>query len=78
MSPTSEAIERMSARYGVPVLEAQEFWAERAAIREHDGGMARDDAETAALADLEIWARLWVQLKGDAGPQLQLKASLAK
>lgn len=72
MSPISDAIERMAQRYGVPVLEAQEFWAERAAIREYDGAMTRDAAELAAVGDVELWAKLWVQLKGEIGPQLAL------
>lgn len=72
MSPLSDAIERLAARYGVPVLEAQEFWAERAAIREYEGGVSREDAEQAALGDAELWAKLWVTVKGDRGPQLGL------
>lgn len=28
-------------------------WAERAAIREYDGGMTREEAEKAALRDIE-------------------------
>jgi hypothetical protein len=72
MSPLSNSIESLAARYGVPVLEAQEHWAERAAIREHDGGMSREDAEAAALTDVEVWAKVWVSVKGGRGPQLGL------
>jgi len=32
--------------------ELVEWWSERAAIREVDGGLARTEAETAAFADL--------------------------
>jgi hypothetical protein len=78
MSPLSNAIESLAARYGVPVLEAQEHWAERAAIREYDGGMSREAAEAAALADTELWAKLWIALKGDGGPQLGLGIGAAK
>ena len=74
MGPLSDAIERMAARYGVPVLEAQEYWAERAAIREFEGGMSREAAESAAVGDTEVWAKLWIQLKGESGAQLELKA----
>lgn len=63
MSPTSDQIERLAARYGVPVLEAQEFYLERAAIREYDGGLSRDAAETAALEDVEVWAKLWLSVQ---------------
>jgi hypothetical protein len=69
MSPLSTAIERFAADHGVPVLEAQEFWAERAAIREYDGGLSREAAESAALQDVEVWAKLWKQLKTDPATQ---------
>jgi hypothetical protein len=32
-----------------------ELWSERAAVREHLGGMARADAEQAAFEDLQRW-----------------------
>lgn len=64
MSPTSAAIERLAARHGVPPLEALEFYLVRLAIRDGD--------ESAAIADVELWARLWVNLKGEPGPQLGL------
>jgi hypothetical protein len=74
MSPASETIERLAKARGVPVLEAMEFFLERAAIREFEGGMSRSEAELAALSDLELWVKLWIQLKGEPGPQLVLKA----
>lgn len=64
MGPTSARIESLCATHGVPVLEAQEYWAERAAIRQYDGGLSRDAAESAALGDLEVWAKLWTALRG--------------
>lgn len=70
MSPTSDAIERMAERYGVPAPEMLEFFLERAAIREHDGCMSRDEADAAALEDAEIWAKLWVSTRT---PQPSLK-----
>lgn len=78
MSPTSNAIERLAATRGVPVLEAQEFWAERAAIREYDGGVSREAAERGALEDLEIWVALWIQIKGEPGPQMALPSAHPK
>jgi hypothetical protein len=35
------------------VDDVHELWAERAAIREHDGGMPRAEAERAAFDDVE-------------------------
>jgi hypothetical protein len=59
MSPISTAIESFAATHGVPVLETLEYFEERAAIREYEGGLSRQEAETAALGDLELWAKLW-------------------
>lgn len=72
MSPISEAVESLAARYGVPVLEAQEYYLERAGIRQHSGGMSESEADSAAIGDLEIWAKLWISIHGDRGPQLNL------
>lgn len=55
MSPTSARIESLASTHGVAPLDALEYYLERAAIREYDGGMSRNDAETAALADVEQW-----------------------
>lgn len=74
MSPTSEAIEKLAVSSGVPVLECLEFFLERASIREYDGAMSRDAAEAAALDDARLWVKLWIQVKGESGPQLALKA----
>ena len=55
MSPTSARIESLAAERGISPLDVLEFYLERAAIREYDGGLSRTDAETAALADVEQW-----------------------
>ena len=55
MSTISNRLERMAAERGISPLETLEFYLERAAIREYDDGMSRNDAETAALADVEQW-----------------------
>lgn len=34
--------------------DVTEFWSERAAVREFDGGFLRDDAEALALGDVAI------------------------
>jgi hypothetical protein len=70
MSPISNRLERLAQQYGCPELEILEFFNERAAIREYDGGLDRESAEAAAVEDTEIWAKLWIQLKGEPGPQL--------
>jgi hypothetical protein len=77
LSPNSEAIESLARRYGVPALDALEFFLERAAIREYDGGISRLDAEAAAIGDVEIWAKLWIRLKGEKDPQLGLPSLTA-
>lgn len=46
-----EVIERMRGCRN-DLIHAVELWSERAAIREFDGGMARPDAEAAALIDV--------------------------
>jgi hypothetical protein len=46
-----DAIERMRACRD-DLMDAIEHWAERAAIREFDGGLARADAERMALIDV--------------------------
>jgi hypothetical protein len=55
MSPTSNLIESMAARHGVPATEATEYFLERKESRHGD--------ESAALADLEVWCKLWAALK---------------
>lgn len=58
MSPTSNHIERLAASHGVPAPEALEYFLSRLAVR--------DGSESAALADTEIWAKLWSTLKSGA------------
>jgi hypothetical protein len=73
VSPTSDAVERLAQQHAVPVLEAVEFYLERAAIREYEGRMTRDDAEAGALEDTRMWVKLWLYMKGEVGPQMTLK-----
>lgn len=68
MSPTSDKIESLARKHGVNALEALEFFLERASIREFEGGLSRDEAESEALKDLEIYIPLWIALKGEPGP----------
>jgi hypothetical protein len=43
----------LARELGRSVDDVSELWSERAAIREHDGGMSRGDAERAAFDDVE-------------------------
>jgi hypothetical protein len=47
-----EALARKRLAQAVDIAK-REFWAERAAIREFDGGMSRDEAEAAAWEDVK-------------------------
>jgi len=53
MSPLSNQLEHLAETHCVNVLVIQEWWAERAAIMQFDGGMSRADAERLALADIQ-------------------------
>jgi hypothetical protein len=75
MSPTSETIELLAKRHGCNPLHALEYFLERAAIRQHDGGMTQEQAEEEALKDLGMWIQLDIRLNGDVGPQLKLKGA---
>lgn len=61
MSPTSHRLELLASLHSRPVLEIQEFYLERAAIREHDGRFTRELAEQHALEDVERWLE-WERL----------------
>jgi hypothetical protein len=51
MSAMNDCIE-LAQRLGVSSETVLELWAERAAIREYEGGQARADAESAAVDDV--------------------------
>jgi hypothetical protein len=59
MSPTSDRLELLASVHNRPVLEVQELFNERAAIRQHDGGLTKADAECAALQDVERMLTEW-------------------
>ncbi|MBA3542744.1 MAG: hypothetical protein H0T79_24215 [Deltaproteobacteria bacterium] len=46
-----EACRKLADRLGLPADEVLEYFGERAAIREFDGGQARDVAEQGAMDD---------------------------
>ena len=49
---SKQACIELAERAGVDPDELVEYWEERAAIREADGGQSREDAELAALDDM--------------------------
>ncbi len=51
-------VERLANAANVSPLDVLEFFLERAAIREYQGGMPRDQAEALAVQDAEIWIEL--------------------
>jgi hypothetical protein len=54
MSPISQAIETLAEQTGADVLDVQELFLERAAIRQYDGGMTKTDAEREAVEDCRV------------------------
>jgi hypothetical protein len=54
----------------VPITptDLDEFWGERAGIREYDGGLPRERAEALALADLLLQIRVWMNDPGHTRP----------
>lgn len=61
--------EEVARHAGVPVEEVLEYWNERAAIREHEGGLSRTDAEAAALDDVRAFVALSVAGEPRKGPR---------
>jgi hypothetical protein len=59
VSPTSDRLELLASVHNRPVLEVQELFNERAAIRQYDGGLTKADAESAALQDVERMLTEW-------------------
>ena len=51
MTPMNQCVE-LAERLGLPAETVLELWAERAAIREYEGGQSRADAEAAAVDDV--------------------------
>lgn len=46
-------LEKLAELYDRSLSDLEDWWKERAAIRQHDGGLTRDQAEQAALRDVE-------------------------
>lgn len=47
-----DKLELLARRSGRTLDEVTELWTERAAIREHEGGMRRADADREAIVDV--------------------------
>lgn len=54
----------LADRLGIAPADLLERWSERAAIREYDGGMARDEAEAAAVEDVRELAETKTPTRG--------------
>jgi hypothetical protein len=72
-----EACIELARRVGVDPDELVEWWAERAAVREYDGGQPRPEAEADALEDMRAMIEVgpWIlERKGpkSAGPAADL------
>ena len=52
-----DACIELAQALGIDISAALEHWGERAAIREFEGGLSREDAERAALDDLRALHR---------------------
>jgi hypothetical protein len=65
------AVVELAEKSGVDPDELVEWWAERAAIREIDGGQSREDAERGALDDMREVIELgaWMLGTGRKGPK---------
>ena len=53
MSPTSNRLEELATLHNRSPLDLLEWFHERSAIRQYDGGLSRQDADKAALQDIE-------------------------
>jgi len=60
----------LAEQAGLDSDELVEWWSERAAVREYDGGQARDEAELAALDDVRQMIELGPWIVGERrGPR---------
>lgn len=55
---SADAVRELARDLGIDAEALVEEWAERAAIREFEGGLARDDAERAAFDDVRLAHRM--------------------
>ena len=53
----TDQLTALAARFNRKPAEVYEYWSERAAIREHDAGYPRAEAERLAVEDVEAWLR---------------------
>lgn len=54
-SDHADELERIAATSGRNTLDVLEFFLERAAIRQYDGSLSRDEAELGAMDDVRKW-----------------------
>lgn len=63
------AVVELAEQSGVDPDELLEWWGERAAIREIDGGQSREDAERGALDDMREMLALGAWMLERKGPR---------
>jgi hypothetical protein len=63
------AVIELAEKSGVDPDELLEWWGERAAIREIDGGQSREDAERGALEDMREMIGLGAWMLQRKGPR---------
>jgi hypothetical protein len=68
MSPRALVIQ-LAEHAGVDVEDVLEYWGERAALREFDGGQDREQAETAAVDDIRELLAVGAWTFARKGPQ---------
>lgn len=53
----TDQLTALAARFNRSPAEVYEEWENRAAIRQHDGGQRREEAERGAVEDVEQWLK---------------------
>lgn len=74
MTPMTECTQ-LAERLGLAVETVLELWAERAAIREYEGGQARAQAEAAAVDDVRTMLATPIVIGERKGPRSAAPAS---
>jgi hypothetical protein len=76
MTAMNECIE-LADRLGVSSESVLEMWAERAAIREYEGGQPRADAEASAVEDVRLALATPIVIGERKGPRSAASATVS-
>jgi len=68
----------LARRLGLDADQLLEWWSERAAVREFDGGLTRDAAELAAFDDLRLELDNTSFASGDRRPPKRVEPAATK